>query len=539
MTLLRARLDQYQRLYGRLRTRALVMIAIGSIGLVIGAFLSFLGLLLAVVPDGGLWEKRSSYFVGVLGGLLPLTGAAIGIWRGLVGRRRAHRARDIVALARTMPVFGSRDVAHHLGLRPLDAERAVLEAVAYGFVEEAPAPPELAASGAGSSGAGPAALANAASGPAASGGTWGAAAWQTSPAANAGLSPTAPALPAAHPPAPDAPGASHPARAPHVVITPPAPMTGSATLQAPMSPRAAGPSAPPPSADAMIGAVLNGTYRVEGHLGSGGMGAVYSARHLRTNRRYAVKTLLPDAQLSPDAIRRFEREATAASALGHPGIVAVHDFHSTEAGLFYLVMDLLEGETLDQRLGRAGSLPWEEARRVALEAGEALAAAHEAGLLHRDLKPANLFLTSAGGRERVVLLDFGLAKPIADAAVSKLTSTGAAVGTPLYMAPEQARGEPVDVRCDVYGLGAVLHEMLTGAPPFFDRTLAAVYARLLTESAPSAVRAAAHPVPAVVDDLLACALAKSPAERFDTVRAFLGALRNVPATSSAAEPAAR
>ncbi len=135
-----------------------------------------------------------------------------------------------------------------------------------------------------------------------------------------------------------------------------------------------------------------------------------------------------------------------------------------------------------------------------------------------------------------MLLDFGLAKPISDAAVSKLTSTGAAVGTPLYMAPEQARGEHVDVRCDVYGLGAVLHEMLTGAPPFFDRTLAAVYARLLTESAPSAVRASVHPVPAVVDDLLACALAKTPAERFDSVRAFLGALRNVPATAA---PAAR
>jgi serine/threonine-protein kinase len=98
------------------------------------------------------------------------------------------------------------------------------------------------------------------------------------------------------------------------------------------------------------------------------------------------------------------------------------------------------------------------------------------------------------------------------------------------MAPEQARGEPVDVRCDVYGLGAVLFEMITGAPPFFDRTLAAVYARLLTESAPSAVRAATHPVPPVVDDLLACALAKTPAERFETVRAFLGALANVSAT---------
>ncbi len=367
MTLLRARLDRYPQLYGRLRTRALVMLVIGSIALVIGAFLAFLGLLLAIVPDGGVWEKRSSFFVGVLGGLFPLIGASIAIWRGLVGRRRAHQARDIVALARGAPVFGARDVAHHLGLRPLDAERAVLDAVAYGFVEEAPAPPELA----GASGVG-AALAGqgAAAGPGASGVgvTWGAgAAWQTSPTANASLAPTGPALPAAsmqaaHMAGANAPGANGAQRTPHVVITPPAPMTGSTTVHAPMSPRGAGPSAPPPSVDAMIGAVLNGTYRIEGHLGSGGMGAVYEARHLRTGRKYAVKTLLPDAQLSPDAIRRFEREATAATALGHPGIVAVHDFNSTEAGLFYLVMDLLEGETLDQRLARVGSLPWEDAR---------------------------------------------------------------------------------------------------------------------------------------------------------------------------------
>ncbi len=497
MSLLRARTDQFPRLYGRLRTRAYVQLVLGAIALVISAFLSFLGLMLAVMPEGGLWENRASYVVGVLGGLLPLTGSVIAIWRGLVGRKRAHTARDIVALSRLGPVFGARDVAHHLGMRPIDAERAVLEALSYGFVEEVPGTAELAASWGASSASGAAVGYPSIS--------------ATFPTAAGHLAPSGPAL----------------------VITPPSPLSGSATVQAPMTPRHAGPSSPPPaSAQALVGAVLNGTYEIERHLGSGGMGAVYAAKHLRTGRHYAIKTLLPDAQFSPDAIRRFEREATAASALGHPGIVAVHDFHSTEGGLYYLVMDLLEGETLDQRLERSGSLPWPEARRIALEAGEALAAAHAKGLLHRDLKPANLFLARVPGepRERVVLLDFGLAKPIESAAVSKLTSTGAAVGTPLYMAPEQARGEPVDVRCDVYGLGAVLYEMLTGAPPFFDRTLAAVYARLLTESAPSAVRAATHPVPPVVDDLLACALAKTPAERFETVRAFLGALSNVSET---------
>ena len=126
-----------------------------------------------------------------------------------------------------------------------------------------------------------------------------------------------------------------------------------------------------------------------------------------------------------------------------------------------------------------------------------------------------------------MLLDFGLAKPLSDAAASRLTASGAAVGTPLYMSPEQARGEPLDVRSDVYGLGAVVYEMVTGAPPFLDKTLAGVYARLLTESAPAATSAARHPCPPEVDDLLGCALAKTPRERFDSMRALMAAVEGV------------
>jgi serine/threonine-protein kinase len=199
-------------------------------------------------------------------------------------------------------------------------------------------------------------------------------------------------------------------------------------------------------------------------------------------------------------------------------------------------MDLLEGETLEQRLARAGCLPWPEARRIVLEVAAALSAAHDNGLLHRDLKPANIFLARAeGAPERAVLLDFGLAKPLEGAGRSRITVSGAAVGTPLYMSPEQARGEALDVRSDVYGLGAVLYEMVTGAPPFLDRTLAGVYARLLTESAPAATAAARYPLPAAVDDVLACALAKTPAGRFDSMRALVGAIQAVgePAQRSA------
>src|SRR5262249_25456420 len=162
---------------------------------------------------------------------------------------------------------------------------------------------------------------------------------------------------------------------------------------------------------------------------------------------------------------------SAASAIGHPGIVAVHDFHETEGGVHYLVMDLLEGETLEQRLARAGSLPWSEARRIVTEVGSALAAAHDRGLLHPDLKPANTFLATASDQPaRAAPLASGLAKPLSDAARSRITVSGTAVGTPMYMSPEQARGEALDVRSDVYGLAAVLYEMITGAPPFLDRT---------------------------------------------------------------------
>src|SRR5512140_1766215 len=149
-------------------------------------------------------------------------------------------------------------------------------------------------------------------------------------------------------------------------------------------------------------------------------------------------------------------------------------------------MDLLAGEALEHGLARGGRLPWAGAQGVVLELGAGLAAAHDHGLLHRDVKPANVFLARAGGGERAVLLDFGLVKPVEDAAISRITVTGAAVGTPLYMSPEQARGEAVDARSDVYGLAAVLFEMVTGAPPFLDRTLASVYARLLTTAAPAA-----------------------------------------------------
>ncbi len=278
----------------------------------------------------------------------------------------------------------------------------------------------------------------------------------------------------------------------------------------------------PAHRDDLTGAVLNATVRVERHLRSGAMGAVYEATHVRTGQRVAVKTLLPDANLSERALRRFAREARAASALGHPGIVRVLDFDVAADGTHFLVMELLRGETLEDRLARRGHLPWAEAVAITREVGAALAAAHAAGVLHRDLKPANVFLARSAHRpERAVLLDFGLARSLDDGSASRLTHSGAAVGTPAYMSPEQARGEELDARSDVHALGAILYEMVTGEPPFLDQTLAGVYAKLLTSSAQAPSALAPEPLPAPLDGVLARALAKEPGERFASVTSLL------------------
>jgi eukaryotic-like serine/threonine-protein kinase len=284
---------------------------------------------------------------------------------------------------------------------------------------------------------------------------------------------------------------------------------------------------PSPNVRDLTGLTIKQTWIVEQCIATGGMGAVYAARHARTGRRYALKTLLPDEQLSKNAIARFEREARAASAVGHAGIVAIHDFDQTEDGLHYLVMDLLDGETLETRLARVGRLAWKEAKQIALEIGDALAAAHRAGILHRDLKPSNVFLAKKeGSAERAMLVDFGLAKPMKGGESHFVTRTGAIVGTAHYMAPEQARGEGVDERTDVYGFGALLYEMVAGVPPFLGASPFAVMAMLLAEQ-PVAPGQLTTDLPAGVDAAVLRMLAKAPEERFPDVVSTTLALRAI------------
>lgn len=232
---------------------------------------------------------------------------------------------------------------------------------------------------------------------------------------------------------------------------------------------------------ALVGRRL-GPYRLGHVIGQGGVGAVYEATHERTGRSYAVKVLL---ETDPQAVKRFRREAETLAALGHANVVAVHDFDVSD-GIAFIAMDRLQGEDLAARLARGGMAPAEIAR-LFLEISAALQAAHSAGILHRDLKPSNVWIADDGVRERAVLLDFGLARPL-DPTASRMTATGVTMGTPLYMSPEQARGEAVDARSDVYSLAALLYEMVVGVPPFDGPTLTAILSKVLTEPPAPIVR---------------------------------------------------
>ncbi len=222
---------------------------------------------------------------------------------------------------------------------------------------------------------------------------------------------------------------------------------------APTEPRGSGAS----TADPLLGRSV-GHYRIEGRLGSGGMGVVYRARDTRLEREVALKFLPPHLGLDPGAKDRFLAEARAAAALEHPAICTVHEIEESEDGRLFIAMACYEGETLEQRIAR-GPLPMADAVAIATRIASGLAAAHARGVVHRDVKPGNVMLTADGG---VKLLDFGLAK-VADVT---LTRPGTTPGTVAYMSPEQVRGEPVDARTDLWSLGVVLYEMLTGVRPF-------------------------------------------------------------------------
>jgi serine/threonine-protein kinase len=274
-------------------------------------------------------------------------------------------------------------------------------------------------------------------------------------------------------------------------------------------------------------------YEVKARIGAGGMGAVYLAEHPMIGRQVAVKILHPTFAQATDVVTRFFNEAKAANAIGHPGIVDVIDVGTLPDGAPYLIMELLKGESLAARLERVGRLSVAEALDFGSQAAAALAAAHDAGIVHRDLKPANLFLATDRedpGRSRLKVLDFGIAKLTGSLRGDQVTTgTGAILGTPAYMSPEQClgRSEGVDHRTDIYALGLILYHALAGAPPFLAEGFGEMVMLHMTMPPPS-LRSKNPDVPAAVEALVLRALAKKPEERFQSMEELARALGGHP-----------
>jgi serine/threonine-protein kinase len=256
--------------------------------------------------------------------------------------------------------------------------------------------------------------------------------------------------------------------------------------------------------------VIAGKYRLESELGRGGMGAVYSARHVVTGRRFAVKLLGRELRGDARAEARLLREATLASAIQHPAIVEVYDV-GVDRGQPYMVMRLVHGETLSRRLER-GALQPAEAIALLLPVIDAVAAAHACGIVHRDLKPDNVMIEREGVREQPRVLDFGISKLMSDVR-SRITHPGVLIGTPEYMAPEQVRGESnLDARTDIYSLGVMLYEMLTGCVPYEADDCPELLRKIVAGGAPG-VRALRPELSAPLEAVVARAMAVAPGQR--------------------------
>ncbi|MBX7083116.1 MAG: serine/threonine protein kinase [Nannocystaceae bacterium] len=289
-------------------------------------------------------------------------------------------------------------------------------------------------------------------------------------------------------------------------------------------------------ADPLIGALLADVYRVTRLIGQGGMGRVYEARHARlAQRRFAIKVMHDELARKPELVTRFRREAETACVAAHPNVVQVFDVHETELGTPYIVAELLEGEDLGQRLDRVGRLDVATTIPIVRQLCAALSSAHGQGVVHRDLKPDNVFLLG-GEAPTVKLLDFGIAR-VDDTGAGNRTRTGVIMGTPAYMAPEQARGARVDARADIYSVGAILYRCLTGHQPFEAEDPAATLTMVLTRE-PARPRTLAPALPESIELVIERAMARKVEERYQSLAeldAALAALQEV--TGVVAAPA--
>ncbi|CAN5154810.1 hypothetical protein BH11MYX1_BH11MYX1_41390 [soil metagenome] len=285
----------------------------------------------------------------------------------------------------------------------------------------------------------------------------------------------------------------------------------------------------------MVGVEI-GAYRLLEKIGEGGMGSVWMAEHTKLGRRAAIKLLHPSFSMRPEIVQRFFNEARAATAIADPGIVQIFDYGNHTDGSAYLVMALLEGETLHDRLKRAGAMAPPEALRVLRQVASTLGAAHLRGIVHRDLKPENIFLVrdpEVAGGERAKVLDFGIAKLVGDPTQTQQTNASLVLGTPAYMSPEQCRGAgQVDQRSDVYSLGCVFFALLTRRPPFVANGGGELIAMHLVNDPPRPSQFVAN-LPGAVEAVIMRCLAKDPGDRYANAGEFAHVLSQLDGTGPA------
>ncbi len=290
--------------------------------------------------------------------------------------------------------------------------------------------------------------------------------------------------------------------------------------------RASEPS-PKRKGTSLQGTTVNGTYKVGRLVGVGGMGTVYQVHRVDTQALLAMKVLHQTHAGRKDSVIRFYREARAAGSIGHPNICRIYEVGVLENGCPYMVMEYLEGQTLGQRIQANGPLPFQETSRMITQVLSALGAAHGKNIIHRDVKPDNIFLIDGPTTNTVKVLDFGVSKDLGENVdETTVTRVGVVVGTPYYMAPEQARGDTLDRRVDIYACGVVLYECLTGRRPFFADNCQAVMMMIQTMQPvdPSKIRPA---VPNEFVNVILKATAKKPADRYPDAASFLQALRQI------------
>jgi serine/threonine-protein kinase len=269
----------------------------------------------------------------------------------------------------------------------------------------------------------------------------------------------------------------------------------------------------------LIGQVLDGRYRLVKKLGEGGMGEVYAAEHVHIEKRFAVKLLRPEIVSNKEAVVRFRQEARSASSIGHRNIIAIEDFGELPDGRIYMCMELLNGAPLNDLIKEP--LSYERLLNILIQTGHGLAAAHAKSIIHRDMKPENVFVTwTASGEDIPKLLDFGIAKVAGNEGQNNLTRTGSIFGTPYYMAPEQALGNPVDARTDVYAMGVIMYEVFAGSLPFQGESFMGILTQhITTDPEPVAQRAAkaGRTLPPRIAEIVQRCMQKDPNLRFSSM----------------------